>query len=375
MDVYQGGFQKSELIELAEKIHKYKGEKQQLELELSSEEFHQRYIPQREKIVGGRIMANLPVIIFLTLMIIVSVVIMVFYIFNIDETRDAGAMGGMSFLVAAFILVFGGYFGFKLARQETEMLIRFYHSINPERAMKFAKKYDIKTFQDDKIRCERKISLLKTQINELDEKINELENRENELTNEAKRKEDVLKKYGVIKDELPEKEEFTGKLSFKLKEPEIGGGDIVELFDFYAKEESFVNYVMEDLRIKISNVDKEIVMIDSDFEKMKKRVMIFIGVLVIAALIQNSFSGMLANVTAMLCFIVGLFAALSLERFCFAPLVRYLVEHEHPIMAEYSFCNNIVPARRRKEELVERLRQQEDTLKEISEKKKTLELS
>ena len=56
---------------------------------------------------------------------------------------------------------------------------------------------------------------------------------------QAKKKEDVLKKYGVIRDEKNEKDE-NNKLTFKLKEPEIDSGDIVELFDFYSKEESFI---------------------------------------------------------------------------------------------------------------------------------------
>ena len=286
----------------------------------------------------------------------------------------ANAAMGLGALAAMLVIFFGGFLLLKLSRQQLPMLVRFYHSFSPERAMRFAKKHGISTFQDDEVRCNERITILNEEIKVLNEKIAAFEKEQEDLIEKAKNKEAILKKYDIIKDMTQESPNDGDKLSFKLKEPEIGSGDIVELYDFYSKEESFTNYIIEDIKIKISNIDKEIIMIDSDFEKMKKRLFIFGGILILAALIQNAFSGFLAYVSAAICLIIGLAAALSLERFCYAPTVRYLVEHEHPIMSEYTFVNNIVPARRRKDELVKRLRQHEEELYDIKKRKKLLDL-
>ena len=78
MELDYKGFQKSRLIELADEIYKCKGQKQQLELELASEEFHKSYIPKRKKMMEGRIKTALPLVIILSLLVIFSVAIIIF---------------------------------------------------------------------------------------------------------------------------------------------------------------------------------------------------------------------------------------------------------------------------------------------------------
>ena len=384
MELDYKGFQKSRLIELADEIYKCKGEKQQLELELASEEFHKSYIPKRKKMMEGRIKTALPFAIILLLLLIFSVTIIVYYIINSASIRENTAEGmgfdpanaamGIGALAAMLVIAFGGFLLIKISGQQLPMLVRFYHSFSPERAMRFAKKHGINTFQDDEVRCNERIAILNEEIKALNEKIASFEKEQEELIEKAKNKEAILKKYDIIKDIPQESQEHGDKISFKLKEPEIGSGDITELYDYYSKEESFTNYIIEDIKIKISNIDKEIIMIDSDFEKMKKKVIIFGCILIFVAIIQNAFSGFLAYASAAICLIIGLVAAFSLERFCYAPTIRYLVEHEHPIMTEYTFVNNIVPARRRKDELVKRLSQHEEELEDIKKRKKLLDL-
>ena len=332
----------------------------------------------------GRIKTALPFAIILLLLLIFSVTIIVYYIINSASIRENTAEGmgfdpanaamGIGALAAMLVIAFGGFLLIKISGQQLPMLVRFYHSFSPERAMRFAKKHGINTFQDDEVRCNERIAILNEEIKALNEKIASFEKEQEELIEKAKNKEAILKKYDIIKDIPQESQEHGDKISFKLKEPEIGSGDITELYDYYSKEESFTNYIIEDIKIKISNIDKEIIMIDSDFEKMKKKVIIFGCILIFVAIIQNAFSGFLAYASAAICLIIGLVAAFSLERFCYAPTIRYLVEHEHPIMTEYTFVNNIVPARRRKDELVKRLSQHEEELEDIKKRKKLLDL-
>ena len=291
------GFQKPRLIELADEIYKCKGKRQELELELSSEEFHKSYIPQNKKMAEGRIRGVLPLFIVTNALMLLSLLIIIYYIVNASSIRQhteegmgfdaANAAMGIGVLFSFIIIVLGIFLWIKLFRDKINMFLKLHKSTSAEKAMRFAKKQDKKTYQDDEVRCNERINTLKLEIGALNEKIKEYEKEQNELIEDAKNKENVLKKYGVISDEKPETVEYKDKLSFKLKESEIGGGDAVELSEFYMKEESFIRYVIEDLRIKVVNVDKEIAMIDNDFEIMKKRVFIFLGALLITAIIQR----------------------------------------------------------------------------------------
>ena len=174
MEIGEYSYSKSELLQVSEQIYDLKSKKQQLELQLSSEEFHQKYIPRRENMVKARIMANLPVLLILSVMSIFSLIVWIQFFSNHgdtgsgDEESDAliytenedeesyaliytgnGREEGIALLGTGLILILSLKYLFKMIKEEAEMTIRFYYSKNPDKAMLFAQKFDINTFQDD----------------------------------------------------------------------------------------------------------------------------------------------------------------------------------------------------------------------------------
>ncbi|MBR1598621.1 MAG: hypothetical protein IJ661_06925 [Lachnospiraceae bacterium] len=364
------GFEKSELIQLAEKIYELNGEKQQLELQLFSEEFHRKNIPKREDMTFRRIMANLPIVIVFLLLSFMLLVLIILCIFAKQEEKIGYAF---PMLNVGLFLVFIAGAGWKLLKEEMQMLVLFAYNSNSDKAMRFAKKHGIRTFQDDRIRCEDRIANLKVRIKAIDDQLMELEGRQEEIINEKKKREDVLKKYDVIKDDLKDSAPSDNKGILSLKSDDLDGADISELFDYYDKEESYARYIMKDYQFKLDSIDKEISMIDEDFDKVKKKIKIYLIVFVLAIIIQGAIPGIAGNVTSVLCLIVGLTAFFALERACRGSVVRYLVEQESPFVREYCLKNDIIPAKYRRQEIVTNLKNYEDTIKTIKTKKKELD--
>lgn len=364
------GFEKTELMQIAEKIYDCRGKKQQLELQLSSEEFHQKYIPKRENMTGARVLANLPIVIIFVIGLFVFLGTIILCILS-DEDKITYAF---PMLGAGLFLVYTGKVGWKLLKEELQMIVLFAYSSNPDRAMRFAKKHGINTFQDDRIRCNNRIDNLKAQIDAIDEQLSQLEERQNQLIDEAKKRDTVLKKYDVIKDELPEKKQLSDNRLLTLRKDDIENTDISELYEYYDKEESFIRYIIKDLQFKLTSIDKEISMIDEEFEQVKKRIIIFLGVFVIAIIVQGAIPGMVGGALGGVCFIVGLVAFFGIERACRGPVLRYLIEIESPLVAEYSFKNDIVPVKYRRQEIMTMLEQNEYRIKEIKQKKNELDI-
>lgn len=368
------GFEKSELIDIAEKIHKYKGEKQQLEVQLSSEEFHRSYIPKRENMTGGRIMANLPIVLAFSLGVLILAVTVVCCIIADSEDKIGYAF---PMLGAGLFVAYMARTGFPLLKEELQMLVLFAYSSKPERAMRFAKKHSISTFQDDRLRCDERISNLKAQIEAIDESIAELEKRQNDLIDAAKKREDVLKKYDIIKDENPNNilgdSGASGKPSLSLKKNDMDSVDISELYEYYDKEESFTRYIIKDLEFKLDSVNKEMSMIDEEFEQVKKRIIIFIIILIFAAVIQGAIHGIIGDLIGVVCFIAGVVAVFAIERACRGPIIRYLVEQESPLVSEYCFKYDVIPVKHRRQKILAMIKQNEAALADVKNRKQMLD--
>ena len=375
MEIGQYGYQKSELLQVSEQIYELKSKKQQLELQLSSEEFHQKYIPKRENMIKARIRANLPLIIGLFLVFVFCVVLWVEFFMDYSTNRQDGFYGVLLLGSGLFIILSIKYL-YKLGKEESEMAIRFIYSRNPDKAMHFAEKYDIKTFQDDRIRTESKIDNLKEQILVYDNEIHNLELRQQEIIDEKIKqeetikndaKEDKISKTNEIKDT-----EKNGAFSFSLKQRDEFTTDIRELDEYYSKEQDYVLMNIKDIDFKITALDKDIAGIDEEMQIVKKRITIFIVAFLIAAVIQGFITGFVGGIYGLVCLIVSLIAIFSIERACRGPVIRYLVEKESELVAEYCFRNDVVPLKQKKKELQLLMKQQEEALEDIKRKKRAL---
>ena len=370
MEIGEYGYKKSELIEVAEQIYDYKSKKQQLELQLAGEEFHEKYIPKREKMVKSRVIANLPVLFGLILLTAVCVATWVEYYQNYEENRASGPFG-VALLGTGLLIIMISRLLFKLIVEESEMAVRLMYSKNPEKAMRFAQKYDINSFQDDRVRTEFKIADLKERILVYDNKIHNLELRQQEIIDEKKKQEEILKKHDIIKEDVPESKQSS--FSFTLKEDDMNTADIQELNEYYNKEQDYVLYGMKDLQFKLAAADKEIRDIDEEMGMVKKRVFGFLFVFILAAFIQAFLPGVIGGIYGLVCLIVSLVTFFAIERACRGPIIRYLVENDSPYVAEYCFKNDVIPVKHKKQEIMILIKQQQDALDDIKRKKQALD--
>lgn len=353
------GFEKTELLKIAEEIYALKSRKQDLELSLSSEKFHYRYIPKRKDLVQSEVYSRILLIIPLTILVVASL----YYVLRC--VAQPGSADGMSVMVTMFILVFGGYATVRLWIREIRMFSLLWISLKPEKAARFSKKFDINTFQNDEEMSRNRIEMLEAEIAHINQRVLKLEEEQKHLMECKKKEEDFLKEKGVLYDNNP-----NGK--FSLREESIGMGDVHALHEFYLKEEQYTQNYLLQLEGNLQRINKQIVQIDEDFEQVKKIILFFIVGYVIMVLIQGAFSGLLASLTAIICFVVSLSVIFALEKKCAMPVILYLLEHDSSLVREYAFRNNMVPVHIKREELLEKMQYLKNELEDIKKTRREL---
>ncbi|MCM1496943.1 MAG: hypothetical protein NC124_00575 [Clostridium sp.] len=362
------GYEKPKLVEIAEKIYSCKSEKERLELELDTEKFHQRYIPQRKELIRERFFSHLPLVILLSLAVVVSFVMLTKAVVDSEF-----ASGNTALILAALVLVFGGYADVKFIIMELHMLTLLRISVNDERALRYAAKHDINTFQNDEIRSKEKIELLEGQIAALDRKLVELAAEQKQFMEEQRAAESAAKRVGQGKP-AAEKEDSASEVAggFSLKAESVGSQDALMLHEYYCNEEIYIQGKLLELEARVEKTNKEIVEIDDNIQTIKTQLLIAIIVYVLIAIVQSAFSGMLSLITSVLCVSFSLSYVFYFERKCMRPILLYLVEHDSKLVAEYAFCNDMVPVRNKRQELLEMIEQNKRELEEIKRKKQEI---
>lgn len=366
MEIGGYGYEKPELLKVAEQIYSCKCEKQDLELQLSSEKFHYSYIPKRKQKIESSVVSQLLFIILFSLVVLGIVYIIFNYMINYSEMSENGA-AGVAFLFSVLLLVPVGYIDLKMIKQELEMLALLFVSMKPEKSLRFAKKHDINTFQSDEIKSRERIKLLEEKIGFLDRKILELTEKQKTILEEKEQREEVLRRKGVLFDEKPDETKKTG--AFSLKEESVSTQDALHLHEFYTHEEQYINNYLIQLDGRLQKINKEIVTIDDEFEIIKKQFLFFVIIYVLVAVVQSMFTGVVATITSILCIIGSVCYIIYLERKCKRPILLYLVEHDSRLTMEYAFCNGMVPVRNKRKELLETIEDYKKELTEIKKKK------
>lgn len=366
MEIGGYGYEKPELLKVAEQIYSCKCEKQDLELQLSSEKFHYSYIPKRKQKIESSVVSQLLFIILFSLVVLGIVYIIFNYMINYSEMSENGA-AGVAFLFSVLLLVPVGYIDLKMIKQELEMLALLFVSMKPEKSLRFAKKHDINTFQSDEIKSRERIKLLEEKIEFLDRKILELTEKQKTILEEKEQREEVLRRKGVLFDEKPDETKKTG--AFSLKEESVSTQDALQLHEFYTHEEQYINNYLIQLDGRLQKINKEIVTIDDEFEIIKKQFLFLVIIYVLVAVVQSMFTGVVATITSILCIIGSVCYIIYLERKCKRPILLYLVEHDSRLTMEYAFCNGMVPVRNKRKELLETIEDYKKELTEIKKKK------
>lgn len=391
MEIGEYGYKKPELVSLSEQIYEYKEENRKLKFELSSEKFHYSYIPKRKKLVKHEVIFRLLFIIPLTLMLLICINYVCLFSLKLEQsktesemtsetTEDEWMMGDGSitldgsmivvFLLCLIMLVFGGYADIKLLIREFKMSARLIVSMNNVSAMRFAKKYGINTFQSDEYKSKEKIKWLETQIELNENKILALLQQRQKIL-EEKTKEEIssIENQGLSNNEL---QEGLQEGKFTLRKINMGTVDAAQLHEFYLREEQNINQRLLRLDGKLQRVEKKIVTIEEDFEEVKRKVKFSLILFVILIVIQGAFSGIAAIVTSFICLIVSLVYVFYAESKWKQPILLYLIENESKLTREYVFCNDIVPVKMERNEVLEEIQDCKKELADIKEKKESI---
>lgn len=147
-------YTEAELKRLGEQLHEYRNKKQELELELSSAEFHQEYIPERKD--SARIEAGTYIlcIFVLTFFCILAMIYIVYY-FAHFSVLTGELFAGMLLLGQVLYLPFGCFGDY--------MLIKHMMELSKEESIQF-----------DEDNNQERIQLLKDEVSFIEEQITEL---------------------------------------------------------------------------------------------------------------------------------------------------------------------------------------------------------
>ncbi len=347
------GYEKPDLVQLAEQIYQCKNEKEKLELELGNTRFHYDYIGKRKRLVQHEVLFRL-----------IFIVIIALALYYIIEGCDM-----VSLDLFIFLMPFLAYAEFKLVKRELKMLFQLSYDWNPGRMKTLAARLDIDTFQNDKLRTKKKIDILLSQIDEYDRKIEELTEEKQSLIKKKQQKEEVLRKKGILFDENPGK----SSSGFSLKQEDSWTNSIQELDEFYRKEEEYLNRLISHMDNRIQFFNKEIMMVEEEFASVKKTLLLAVIIFIIIIVVQQATSGILYTISSFLCIIASVIGIFILERWCKQPILRYLVEHEHPLVADYAFTHGMTPYGEQRKEFIENKENYEKERNKVKEKRRMLD--
>lgn len=360
------GYEKPELIRITEQIYDVKEECKRLEFEMSSLEFHKDYILKRKKAMEQEIFVALILIIPLTIALIFSLS----YIIH-TVIIEPGTVDGFSLLAIVMFMAFGGFLDYKLIKRELPSVIRLYASMDSDRALAFAKKHDINTIQSDAIRTKKQYEYLKESYSVCQRQLEELLQKRENLIVEQK-KEAIHKEVEKALAKEPEQQSSSG---FSLKKSDMLHADISLLMEHYDKEEAYVSKYIGELETKLQYVERRIVEIEDEFEEAKKNIIVALIVFLFLIIITAVLQGLLGAFICILCMVACIIYTFYLERKCKAPILNYLIEHDHPWIKEYAFCNNLEPEGYMRKELIEELNRTKQELESIRNCKKQLEIA
>ncbi|MBQ9984502.1 MAG: hypothetical protein IJP29_07925 [Lachnospiraceae bacterium] len=346
------GFEKPELMKIAEEIYSLRHKRQGLELELTSEEFHQSYIPQRRNLAKGEVFQRFALIIPITAMLIGCVIYSLYYVINGAETRQSGA-DGVILLFAALFLAFGGYTDVLLIKRQIYLMRILSWSDNPEMAYRKGMENGVVSIQGDEQHSKNRIESLKSSVESIDLQIIELEERQKRLMAEKQRSEAFLKEKGVLFDEDPNKPQKKG--AFSLKEDATGTLNAAMLDEMYAVEEKYLKGCINDLEVEIHILNKQITQLDDDFEAIKHNIIMTGCAFLFLLAIQVFLSGVIGFFTALFFAVASTAYIIYMETKCKRTVALYLIEHDNNLIKEYAFCHNLEPMHRKRSEILEHI--------------------
>ncbi|MDE5864699.1 MAG: hypothetical protein K2H34_10180, partial [Lachnospiraceae bacterium] len=230
--------------------------------------------------------------------------------------------------------------------------------------------HDINTFQNDEIRSKQKIELLEGKIAALDKQLLALTEEQKRLMEEQSAAAEMAEREQTSSEGEEKNAENTG--GFSLRAESVGSQDAMMLHEYYCSEERYIQSRLLELEARVEKVNKEIVEIDDNIQTIKTQLLIAVIVYVLMAIVQSAFTGWLSALTSIICIIVSINYVFYFEWKCMRPILLYLVENDSKLVAEYAFCNDMVPVRNKRKELLDMIEQNKRELEEIKRKKQEI---
>lgn len=340
------GYEKPEYIRISEQIHKKKDEKKKLELALSEAKLQYRYIATRKSVMQHKALLQLVLIVMIYLIAM-------------------ACMGNVFAIFLGFLLLL---FDLYLIFKEIKIVMLLIFSLNTEITVRYADRHDIKTFSREERRVSSGIKTLQLQITKLGDEITDLEQQKKESI--EKEREAATREQEALPDEKADKAKTGG---FTLKESSVSYVDTKELYEYFLRDENYEKEYLTKLDGQLQYIEKEISNLQEDFESARKKILLFVILFVVVAVIQGSFEGVLASVTNIICFTASICGILYLYKTCKQPIIMYLIEQENNLTKEYAFIHNLVPIKTKRADLLEEKERCEKEIAQI--KKKRAELS
>lgn len=339
MGKWGDNYEKTELVQIAEKLYTSKEELRVFKFDLNSVEFREKYLAKRTERLKERV-------IIYALLILLCIVLLSFFGYATGKLNTAlgGLAGIFAYAMVAVVICLIG-----LAIKEVQFL--------------YLLVIDKKTIRKQQQEVSQCIETLKEKINIATEKITRLENRRKELLEEQE-------KTGQEQETDTEQVLEEDGAAFHLRKTgQTEAVDVSQLLEYYEKEESYLYDRIRYIDEKIEHMNRQIVQVEDGFDLCKKRVGVMLLVMLFLALIQGAFKGLSGTVTSIFCFIVMLGYFFYLEKVCKKQLLDYLVEHENYFVKDYAFCNDLQPLSVQRNELIEEKQQIEKELIQIKQER------
>ncbi len=365
MQIDNMGFQKPEIVQVAEQLYGYKSKKKDLEFQLMNEEFMQKYVPKRKQRVRRENATKLLVIIPLVIVTVSACYYIYDYIFRMMSGAEITKVDSVMLLVVMLYLGFGGIALIRLMISYLRnSLVMTNTAINPV-AKFLCKILNIKNIKEDERINDDNMFVLRQQIEELTNKISFMERQYKETLKKVQEEEKAKNEEKKV-----EKRE-DGKFSLRLDAR--GSMDLRELFDMYEREEKLCRSALYDINTEIKLLDKRRAKIDEDFDRAKNFIMICLIPFIVFVVVQSMMFDTISKTTGVLCFCGGMLYYFWIESKCVKPFIDYWVEHEYHVVKNYVFYNSIVPLFAQRELIVEKRQQCEKELQDIINKKSALD--
>ena len=313
----------ADYVNYSEKIYELKTEKKRLELDLSEENLRLRYIPKRKNLLQYAIVIRIVLILLIFLFINWSI-----------TTHGYWLFANITF----------GFFAVLLAVDVARKTVTLILSHNTDAMLQFAEEHNLDTMPRQLQACENRIALLQLQIDKIDKSIMDMTVKKKERLDEMKEKDASVQESEKITEEKSTQVETTG---FTIKQENYGEQDQLDVYEFFCKEENYLKQSLLRLDAEESKVNREIVQIDENFEKIKKQIFFALIIFFFMIIIQQPLDGVIGTVYGLVCFIACLGFIIYVDRKWKKTILLYFVEHENKLIQDYAFCNGLYPVRKK----------------------------